>query len=743
MKQLYTKRRLLFLVAILIISNLVITGISLIVIYKKSITSLETNLLDVVERQKALIITLQNSGKKSDEIIHFLKQVQSKHFGVGNIGEFAIAQRFSHDSVIFLIASRVQQHQFNIYNPEKYAWPMRLAMEGNNGFVVAKDYEGIDVFAAYTNIPSLQWGIVAKVPVAGIKEPYFRAMYIAFFISIILISFCVYLFYIVSSPLLKSLVNSEKTYKMLFESINDAIFISELKSDGSLGKFIQVNDIACKRLGYSRNELLDKTPLDINSENSKTSFDLKVAELNNKKHAIIETEHVKKDGSIIPVEVSTKVTQFEGKTIFHSVARDITERKQNELLLQEKTDFIESQNEEFQQINEELVETNQELISAMERAEKSDRLKTAFLQNMSHEIRTPMNAIMGFSDLLLENFNNKDKLEKFASIIRQRSSDLLEIISDVLDISMIESGHAPINLERCNLDSIFSEVMLFFKAHKQTLGKQHIKLELQIDCGNDKSILIDKVKIKQIFINLIGNAFKFTQEGSIKLGCNYGPDQDIVFYVSDTGIGIPKDKTEFIFERFAQLEQTPSYLYGGTGLGLSIVKGLIDLLGGKIWVKSEVNIGTTFYFSFPYRVEEGIYSDEINEQYDYKEFESSGKTVLIVEDDLFNADYLKEILSNYGFNILHTIYGEEAVQLVKINEIDLVLMDIRLPDINGYEVTQQMKEIKSNLKIIAQTAYASSDDKKRSKESGCDDYISKPINGDLLLSKISQQLMIN
>ncbi|MDP4208785.1 MAG: PAS domain S-box protein [Bacteroidota bacterium] len=658
---------------------------------------------------------------------------------------------------------------------------------------------------------------------------------------------------------------SEETYRMLFESINDAVFISELTDDGLPGKFIRVNDIACQRLGYTQDELLNKTPFEISSEKAKQNLSHKIQNIVELKHAILETEHVTKDGKIIPVEVSTQIAQFKNKRIFHSIARDITDRnraaealklsedkfrkaflinpdaitinrladgtyvsinngftqifeysedevlgktsreinmwhnysdralfvqgvqskgsiknfeakfnsksgkiidglvfssiieldgsphiltitrditdrKQAEIGLIEKAEEIEAQNEEYQQLNEELVQTNEELQEAKERAEQSDQLKTAFLQNMSHEIRTPMNAIMGFSDLLVKQYNNRAKLERFSQIINQRCADLLDIINGILDVAKIESGQLPVNIEECKLEPLFFEISLFFKEFQKRQNKDHINFNAQLNCGAYGTVIrADKVKIKQILINLISNAFKFTDNGNIEAGCKLDDNQKLVFYVSDTGIGIPPDKQDFIFERFAQLESTPGRLYGGTGLGLSIVKGLIDVLGGKIWLESVPEKGTTFYFNFPYETEDYLSHEQplSNKQ---GEFNFSDKTVLIVEDDKYNVDYLKEVLEETGIEIIHSFYGSEAVQISKSQKLDIVLMDIRLPDIDGYSAVRMIRKYKPDLKIIAQTAYAASEDKEKAINSGCNDYISKPVKKDDLLSLISKHL---
>jgi PAS domain S-box-containing protein len=390
------------------------------------------------------------------------------------------------------------------------------------------------------------------------------------------------------------------------------------------------------------------------------------------------------------------------------------------------------------------------LIKEKERAEESDRLKTAFLQNMSHEIRTPMNAIMGFSSLLVDNYNNKPKLEQFSEIINQRCNDLLEIINDILDISKIESGQLLIHNEECNLNELFSELTVFFKEHQKRIGKQQILFNLQASCDHSESnIVTDKVKLRQIFINLIGNAFKFTDSGKIEGGCKFDANGTLVFFVSDTGIGIPADKQEVIFERFAQLSQNKKYAFGGTGLGLSIVKGLVGLLGGKIWIESEQedisggrNGGTTFYFSFPIKMAENAFQKQVPIG-EAREYHFNDKTILVVEDDPYNTAYLKEILSDTGLNVIITEYGHEAVRLTESLNPDLVLMDIRLPDMDGNELARKIKQIKPDLRIIAQTAYAAYDDKQKAFEAGCIDYIIKPFKRELLLSMIFKYLPVH
>jgi CheY-like chemotaxis protein len=342
--------------------------------------------------------------------------------------------------------------------------------------------------------------------------------------------------------------------------------------------------------------------------------------------------------------------------------------------------------------------------------------------------------------LLKDQFDDKERLIKFSEIINQRSIDLLEIINDILDISKIESGQLPVNEEVCNLVFLFDDLTSFFTEYKQRIGKKQIKLSLHADCDPSNNIIItDIVKLKQIFINLINNAFKYTDEGKIEGGCKVDENNNLIFYVSDTGVGIPFDKQNLVFERFVQLNQASKKNIGGTGLGLSIVKGLVSILGGEISLKSEPGKGSTFSFTIPYKTTQHLFSEPSAFVMSTNK-SLSDKTILIVEDDFYNTEYLKEILLDTGSIILHAGNGLEALEISINQPVDIVLMDIRLPDINGYDVTRQIRLHKPNLKIIAQTAYASQGEKEKAIDAGCNDYISKPTKKDMLLSMINRHL---
>ena len=494
---------------------------------------------------------------------------------------------------------------------------------------------------------------------------------------------------------------NEHKFRTLFEQASDGIFIND-----SEGNFLEVNESGCEMLGYSRDELLkiNLNGIIINENLEKNS--VKIAEMLTEKVAITNRILVRKDGSVFSAEISGKLLP-DGR--MQEIVRDITERLKFE----------------------------KELIAAKEKAEESDMLKTAFLQNMSHEIRTPMNAIMGFADLLPEYFDDREKLDRFTNNIKQRSADLLEIITGILDIAKIESGNLRVDPEVCNMSALFAEVEMLFDEYKKRSDKNQIEFKLSIKQNIQiLDVIIDQVKLKQILLNLVRNAIKFTGSGTIEVGCNIFEPNVFTFFVADTGIGIPKDKFAEIFSSFRQANNEKSRLYGGTGLGLSIVQGLLDLLGGKIWLESEKGKGSTFYFTLPFMSNNDPATDFTDKTEMDKVFTYPNLKILLVEDDDFNAEYLIEILSNTDYNITHTCYGRKAIEICTLQAIDLVLMDIRLPDISGYEVTKEIKKLNPKIKVIAQTAYATNVDKQAALYSGCDDYLSKPISRELLLSRI-------
>lgn len=378
-----------------------------------------------------------------------------------------------------------------------------------------------------------------------------------------------------------------------------------------------------------------------------------------------------------------------------------------------------------------------ELNIAKERAEESDKLKTAFLANMSHEIRTPLNGIMGFAGLLSESENlSPEKQNKFLTVIQKSGERMLNITNDLIDISKIESGQMELQKEKFDLLLNLNQLYQLFK--KEAKNKN---LELYFEPDNsfsDLKLFSDKKKLTSIVSNLIKNALKFTLKGEIRFGYKVVNDT-IKFYVSDTGLGVPEHKRSIIFDRFVQGETAISRPYEGAGLGLAITKAYVEMLGGKIDLISEENVGSTFSFYLPKKVM--LTQERPTSVSSQKEDETSilnNKSVLIVEDDQTSFLLLNEMIKDASLKVYHAQAGSDAVTYCKSYNPDLILMDIKLPDMDGYQATKEIRQFDNDVKIIAQTAFALAGDKEKAIEAGCNAHISKPIRQDFLFAKIHE-----
>ncbi|PCH77947.1 MAG: hypothetical protein COB98_01970 [Flavobacteriaceae bacterium] len=506
----------------------------------------------------------------------------------------------------------------------------------------------------------------------------------------------------------KKIEISEKKYRNLFKKSNDPVLIF------SNDLIIDYNKAALKALQVSKkNTILNKHVADISPKqqpNGKSS-----RKLSNKNHQKARDNGTRKfewilkrsDHSSFPVEVSlTSIDTKEGNNILHAVFRDITDRKNAE----------------------------KELKNALEKAKQSDKLKSAFLANMSHEIRTPMNGIIGFSELFSEpNLSNEDR-KYYANIVINSSKQLLNIVNNILDISQIEAGMVNIKKEAVDLNVILSNTKAFFQ------GKaDEKKITLNTYPGLNENFIIesDFTKIQQIINNLVSNALKFTDNGSIKIGYEL-VSNCIRFYIKDTGIGIEKTNKDKIFNRFTQADFDISTHFGGNGLGLSISQKLVNLLGGKIWVESIYTKGAHFFFTIPYKA---IESEVLPQKAIIKILKSpqeitKKRTILIADDEIFNILFIKEVFSDDNFTIIEATNGKEAVEMCNKHHqtIDFVLMDVKMPIMNGLEATELIKKKHPQIPIIALSAYAMESDVNKALSYGCDDAISKPVNKKTLLS---------
>jgi len=399
-------------------------------------------------------------------------------------------------------------------------------------------------------------------------------------------------------------------------------------------------------------------------------------------------------------------------------------------ILRENREEIKSQNHELFQHRHNLevlvAERTSELEIAKKKAEENDHLKTAFLQNISHEIRTPMNAIIGFSNLLKQRDIDEEEQNQFVDIINMSSNQLLSIINDIINIATIESGQAKVNESNVNLNTV---MRLFYEQFKFKANSKKIDFTYKLGLeDNDALVVLDETKFLEIHSNLINNAIKFTEKGSVEYGYEI-KGKYLLFYVNDTGIGIHADNHEKIFERFRQAESTIASRFGGTGLGLSISKAYVELLGGHIWLKSTPDVGTSFYFTLPYKkVKRQSPLSKLN-NIQSKEPEKHKGHILIAEDEDFNFRYLEKLLLSMHFTVERALNGLEAVEKCKRNKsFNLVFMDIKMPELDGYEATKLIRESNPTIPIIAQTAYALEKDKIKAIDAGMNDYLTKPID---------------
>ncbi len=360
----------------------------------------------------------------------------------------------------------------------------------------------------------------------------------------------------------------------------------------------------------------------------------------------------------------------------------------------------------------------------IKKSKEAEELKTAFLQNISHEIRSPMNAIMGFTNLLQRDNLSKTDKEKYSQTISESGRHLLSIIDDIVKISMLETDQVLISKTRVSVSKMLKTLYEEAKISPY-MSKDVILRTPKISIYKSDEIETDKVKLTQVIQNLITNALKYTNVGSIEFGC-VQKDNELEFYVKDTGIGIKKNDLEFIFDRFRQFSKTARSKYKGSGLGLSIAKSYIELLDGKIWVESKKGAGSTFYFTIPYTPMPIDLTAKIPQN---SKPDPNKKTILVAEDDELNFNLLNIMLSE-KYNVIHAINGKEAVDIVnqKQKDIDCVLMDIRMPVMNGIDAAKIIKDKHPSLNIIAQTAYTEIEDEDYFAKTSFDDYLLKPIN---------------
>ncbi len=521
-----------------------------------------------------------------------------------------------------------------------------------------------------------------------------------------------------------------------FNNSLDLLCIADLQ-----GYFRKVNPEWTNLLGYSAEELEGKRFFDFIHQDDIESTSFAIKELSDRGRVLNFTNrYITKQGDYRWIEWRS----FLDNNLVYAVARDVTERRfaeeqiiENDLKLKEQNEEYIALNEELSESNQRIREINEKLIEATEKAQESDRLKSSFLANMSHEIRTPMNGIVGFCQLLKQTSNVDEQVTKYCDIIATSSNQLLAIINDIIDISKIEAGQVTLSHEPVSIMDVVERTTTIFSA---LANQKNVELKLNSEIDSSLVILSDQTKIAQILSNLVNNAIKFTNQGFIEVGVSEN-SKHLKIWVKDTGIGIAKENQGLIFDRFRQIEEANPNSMKGTGLGLSISKSLVEMLGGEIWVNSDIGKGATFTFTIPnIKAMDGFETvkrdDETPDKFDF-----GGASILLAEDDNINKLLLRRALESANAKVLLVSNGAEAVEILKgNNSIRIVLMDIKMPVMDGLEATLLIKSTYPRIPVVAQTAYALPDERKRAIEAGCDAYLTKPINITVLYKTI-QQLM--
>ncbi len=512
---------------------------------------------------------------------------------------------------------------------------------------------------------------------------------------------------------------SEERFKALHNASFGGIAIHDK------GRILDCNQGLVDKTGYSMDELIGMNGLELIAENCREFVMKKIIAGYDKPY---QTTGLRKNGEEYPLRLEGRNIPFRDTQVRVVEFRDITDTKRAELEIKQK-------NEELANTLERIKKINSELEEAKERAEESDRLKTAFLSNLSHEIRTPMNGILGFADLLsMEGLTAEDQ-QDYVRIIKQSGERMLSLINDLIDISHIETGQIKITQKEVNINQLLDRVFAFFKPLAEQNGLD-LALEKELQ-EKDSFLRTDPTRIEQVLTNLIGNAIKFTKQGEISFGYKQTQNQ-LRFWIKDTGRGIPPDMTEAVFERFRQVDDSTFREEEGSGLGLAISKSIVELLGGEIGVVSKIGSGSEFYFALPMNP---LQNPSIGVQSQSKEDELGELKILIAEDDDISFLFLKTLFSAEKFQVTRAHNGKEAVEnFQRHTDTDVVLMDLKMPVMNGLEATRRIRALDNQIPIIAQTAYASDQDRENAREAGCNETVAKPIKKELLMSTISRSL---
>ena len=496
----------------------------------------------------------------------------------------------------------------------------------------------------------------------------------------------------------KALLESKKNFEGIFNAVSDMLIIADMD-----GKIVNANPKAIESYGYSKEEFLKLEVSQLIHEDNRHLYKKYISDILTNGVSHIESKEIRKDGSFFIAEVKGSFVEYNGKPHLLGVLRDITKQKQEE----------------------------RDLIEAKKASDSANKAKSNFLAVMSHEIRTPMNAIIGMTDLTLQT-NPTPEQESNLNIIKESTSLLLDIINDVLDFSKIEAGKLTLEKIDFDLHTFLDNLISIFIVQVENKG---LSITLQKSDQLPRYIKVDQTRLKQILVNLINNAIKFTETGAITINASQDNNSLLKFSVKDTGIGISEENQNIIFNSFSQAELSTTRKHGGTGLGLAICKKLVEMMGGKIYLESKPDFGSTF--SFQIKFEHGdknkVKTEAQTENWEQLKTDCKKLNILIVEDNLMNIKIAEQFLIKLGHSFSTVRNGKEALEILSQVRFNIILMDVEMPEMNGLEATRRIRNgeagsVNSGTPIIAMTAHALDNFRIECESAGMNDFVSKPVN---------------
>ncbi len=703
---------LLVSVVAIVATAAVAMTVAMALLYGTALEAQSKALRELVEAQTRLIAAVASfdathsedavAGGSAAATLSQVREANPRNEGIGRTGEFVLA-KVEGSEIVFLVERQHRDAPMRIPVAGSDLLPMRRALRGESGVMRGIDFRGEPVLAAYDSVPELGWGLVAKIDVAEVREPFVRAGLAAVGAALLALLGGGLIVYRLNDPLLRRVEESERKFRGLFEESSDAILIFD---DSGI---IDCNPATLAMLGCrEREELLGHHPAEFSPE---LQQDGRRSEEKGREMEAIARErgfnrfdwmHRRIDGEEFPVEVILTSLTLAGRPVLLTAWRDLTERFKFE----------------------------DQLRDARVAAESANRAKSAFLANMSHELRTPMNAIIGYSEILLEEAEDEDQPEAAADLqkIRAAAKHLLDLINQVLDLSKIEAGRIELYLETFELAPFLESVEATVLPMMEKNGNR-----LVVDDGSaPRSMRADMTRTRQAILNLLSNAAKFTHEGTVTLRTARDHDGCVTFDVIDTGIGIPPDKLERVFEEFAQADASTTKSYAGTGLGLAISRRFARMMGGDLTVESELGVGSIFRMRIPLEV-----GAEAQPREESEEPVENGEYVLVVDDDRDARDIMTRFLEGEGYRVATASDAETAFAMVRRHPPLAVTLDIIMPGTDGWELLRRLKEDPGS-RDVPVVVSSVVDDPNKGFTLGAADYLTKPIERAELLAAIER-----